>query len=110
MDTLYTFWQMIANTPWWVFVLFFYLLSIGFGATKPSNVPLNKLFIFPIVIIVLSIVSLYHTLPIITATEYGLWAITFLAGIAFGYLQYKLQGVKAIPGSKEVYIPGSWNL
>jgi Family of unknown function (DUF6622) len=45
----------LKGTPWWVYVLFIYLIYIGVQAMKPQKISINKLFILPLLFLAWSI-------------------------------------------------------
>jgi hypothetical protein len=52
--------QILAHVPWWVFVLFAYLVSRGIVARKPGETTLAKLAIIPAVLLLLGIGELWQ--------------------------------------------------
>lgn len=50
--------EMIKNTPFWVFVIFAYLIWIGLKDTKPQTNALPIFFIAPIILITLNILQI----------------------------------------------------
>jgi hypothetical protein len=71
--------QFISSTPWWVFVLFVYLVMKGWKARTPGDTTLPKMAIIPVVFTAWGLYDL--------VTLYGVTfetAITWLAGIAIG--------------------------
>ncbi|WP_072680032.1 DUF6622 family protein [Arcobacter sp. LA11] len=49
--------NIITNTPIWVFILFFFLLFLGFQQTKDKKISLKRLFILPIAMLFLSFIG-----------------------------------------------------
>jgi hypothetical protein len=99
--------QIIAGTPWWVWVLFLFLLWIGIRALKTSVAPFWRLLILPAVFFVWGIAGIATRYPI-TATSLGLWAVAFALGGGLGLLisaniavrADKTRGLIEIPGNK----------
>jgi len=81
MDSI---WQILTHTPWWVFVLFFYLLKVGIDATKPRVVSMKKLFILPAVFLAISINSLISSFSIGLLTL-AVYATSLAIGIIGGW-------------------------
>lgn len=102
-------WDIIAGTPWWVFVLLIYLIRIGYDATKPSIVELKKLFILPAVLIGLSAMGIY-TLTQHQPINLLVTIAALLFGIPLGWVHYKLLKIKAVPDKKQLHIPGTWSV
>lgn len=104
-----SFWEMVANTPWWVYLIFTYLIYISFLATKPRVISFRQLLILPSIFITLSIISL-STILQIDAYNIFLWSSALFLGIPLGWLQFFLQKIKAIKNESKLYIPGTWSL
>ncbi|PIQ42376.1 MAG: hypothetical protein COV52_05225 [Gammaproteobacteria bacterium CG11_big_fil_rev_8_21_14_0_20_46_22] len=79
MSAIETIKAFLLGTPWWVYLLFFYLIKQGIAATTTRTVSLKKLVILPIVLSVWSIIDLIkfsHVTP-------GLF-VMFMAGVVLG--------------------------
>lgn len=101
-------WETIANTPWWVFVIFFYLTWIGLLATKPSTIRINQLLIFSIIFFCGSMVCLltlqFHLITLL------FWLAALGIGIASGWLQFSFTKLTFLKNENKLQVPGSWNL
>lgn len=99
----------IANgIPWWVYVLFFYLLSIGLRATKTNVISLKRLFVLPILLVAMSI----HTL--LTAVQFNffnvaIWVITLIIGIYAGWQQVHARKMRVDKKQLLFEVPGTWS-
>lgn len=102
-------WEIAANTPWWVYLLFIYLVRMGFLARKPRTVPVRMLFILPSILIVFSIFSLYHIVQL-NAANLLIWLGAIFLGIGIGWLQYYSLRIKAVRNEEKLYVPGTWGL
>jgi len=102
-------WNILAETPWWVYVLFIYLIRLGIKATKPQTVPLKNLLLLPLAFFTLSCLSIYFSLKI-TALHIALWSLALLVGSFLGFLQGRLLKIKAIKHESQLHFPGSWSL
>jgi hypothetical protein len=101
-------WQIVAGTPWWVYVLFIYLMRLGFYATKSHIIPVKKIFIMPMIFLVLSIVSMFGMA--LNAFNLSIWVASILVGAVLGWLQYKALRIKAVKNKASLYVPGTWSL
>lgn len=100
--------EFLKGTPWWVFVLFFYLMFIGFGAVKPSVVSLIKLAILPVLFTALAI----HTLIVsfsINSTAILLLAAGLLLGSLVGLLIASGKDYKVDRQHLLILMPGNWS-
>lgn len=102
-------WEMAANTPWWIYVLFIVLVRFGFIATKPRLVPIKALIFLPSILIIFSLLSVYPIVGV-NGTNLLIWAGTILAGIAVGWFQYFCWRIKAVKEKQTLYLPGTWGL
>lgn len=105
----HSIWQVIANTPWWVFFLFVYLIRVSYVATKPRIIPLKSMLILPSIFVTLSIFGLAN---IIKLDSYNilLWLAALLVGSSLGWLQFYALKIKAIKEGNKIYIPGTWSV
>ena len=101
-------WEAIANTPWWVFVLFIFLVRIGLLARKPHIISMKQLLILPIMFFALSLVAIFNLK--FQTINLLLWAGAILFGIVLGWLHFRLLKISAIKEKAMLYVPGSWNV
>ncbi len=76
-------WDALANTPWWVYVLFYFFVSRGIKARRPAVVSPARLAVVPAIMMVWGGWSLATLFPV-TPLTLGSWAIALVAGTAFG--------------------------
>jgi hypothetical protein len=98
--------QILLHTPWWVYVLFGFILYVGIKATKMRSVPVRQLFIGPSIFTLLSIYILVgrigdHFLYIIP------WGIATIIGIAIGWLEMQRLNIMVDRKHHLLKIPGS---
>lgn len=75
--------KILKGTPWWVFVLFGYLVLKGIEALKPRVIDLKKLFILPLVFAIWGIHSLISS-KLHGATDFAIWFLAMAAGLFLG--------------------------
>jgi len=98
--------QILLPTPWWVYVLFAYILYVGIKATRMRSVPVLQLFIAPSIFTILSIHTLVgrisdHLLYIIP------WGIATAVGIAIGWIEMHRLNIIVDRKNHLLKIPGS---
>ena len=98
--------NILEGTPWWVYVLFIYLLSIGIKGTQPRGVPIKQMVLLPLI---LTAWSLYAFLDHLQG-RYEFLALWASAAFIGGYLA--LHWVKKLKLSVDkvkgiVYLRGS---
>jgi len=96
--------SIISGTPWWVWIIFAYILYLGFASTKPRIVWLPKLFIIPIILMSIKVNTLF------TAGNHILtyYALSALLGFVIGYLHTMRQNFEILKAQMSVRLEGSW--
>lgn len=88
------FTQIISNTPKWVFVLLFVLLALGILQMRTSTRSKNRVFIFPIVFLILSFAGVI--------SAFGMSAMP-IAAWAAGYIGLASLMGRGLAGSGNAY-------
>lgn len=102
-------WEIAANTPWWVYPFFFYLMHVGYRASKPRIVPIRQIFILPFIFVPLSL-SVFFIHSLATFQNIAIWFGACLVGTIAGWLQFNALKIKAIKNEAKLYVPGTWSL
>lgn len=102
----HSFWLMIATTPWWLYLLLYYLLSISFLATKPRLVNIKPMYYACMPLIIFTFIACYIAPPSHQALILAL--PLFLIGSLYGVTRAKWQGIRAVAELKRIFLPGSW--
>lgn len=101
------FWKAITGAPVWVYVLFVYLMIVGIKSTKPRVISLMRLFIIPIILILISFSNLiafkHNYFNII------LWTVLFLIGVSLGWWQIRWLPIKVDKKHWLVRTPGGYS-
>ena len=106
METLLiTLWY----TPWWVHVLFCFLVSVGVKASRTAVVIIQKMLIAPVVFTLLSLQSLYTHLDI-DLFVLTVYVLSSCAGILGGFLQVSMQSLRVDRERSLIEIPGTWSV
>lgn len=103
-----TIWQTAVHTPWWVYLLLLYLISIGIRASKTNIVLLKKLFIIPIIITFMSVHTLIASFAI-SAFTITTWSGAILIGTILGWLQIYRLTLKVDKQHALIQVPGTWS-
>jgi hypothetical protein len=97
--------EIIARTPWWVWLLFLFLLWIGVRALRPAVTPFWRLAILPAVFLAWGLQGLLTRYPI-GAFSLGVWLAAVAIGIAFGLLLVARIQLRADRAHGLVWLPG----
>ncbi|OGT63630.1 MAG: hypothetical protein A3E85_01595 [Gammaproteobacteria bacterium RIFCSPHIGHO2_12_FULL_45_12] len=99
-------WNTLANTPWWLYAAYFFMIRISFSSLKPQILALKSLIPFPILCALVSAITLFAT-PSFTSGRIAYWLTGVLTGMLLGSLQFRLMKIKAILHEPKIWIPGS---
>ncbi len=99
--------EILKGTPYWVFILFFVLLALGFNQSRPRTVGSKRVFILPICMIGLSIYGVYSafSLEMIAFTS---WSIGALISVGLGALLFSAKKTVFNEDTQSFSVPGSW--
>lgn len=98
----------LKNTPWWVYLLFGFILYKGIRSLKTRNVSLKKLFIVPSILIFIS----FHTILTQISLNFEnivLLLVSFFAGVAIGGWMIKNQDITIDKESELLRVPGGYS-
>lgn len=83
MNTVIAF---LSGTPWYVYLIFAYVLKVGVKCLNDQIVHRNKLLILPLVFVYLSLDTLLARIHV-TSISVSLWLVGMIVGTVFGWLQ-----------------------
>jgi len=98
-------WRILAGTPWWVWVLFAYLLSRGIRALKPSTGPLWRFAIIPAVFLAWGLANLVLSIGL-SELSVGAYLAALAVGCVAGWLSAIGQVVHVDRDRGVVTVPG----
>ncbi len=94
----------LEETPWWVFVVFFYLVVIGVKALQPSTVSIYRLIILPVILTVWGLVGIKWSLSPLLA-----WGVSVALGIGLGWLFVRKWKIRYDRRRATLHLPGTWS-
>lgn len=102
-------WEVIAETPWWFYLLFIYLLNIARLLSRTRIMPIKNLIIFPAIFFALSLIGIFFMIKL-NVQNILIYFEMLLLGSFLGWLHFRLQKIKALKNEAKLVIPGSWTL
>lgn len=103
------FWKAISGAPWWVYVLFVYLLSVGIKSTKPRTVSIKRVVLLPLLFLALSFYGLYQKLLLGLPSLVFLWVVFLAIGTYFGIKEVRSWKISKNLSKGEITIPGNYS-
>lgn len=97
--------QILNGTPWWVWVIFIYVMIVGIKALSPRVVSLYRLTLMPLIFVALSVHTLW-VLPL-NFMRIALFVIFVIAGIGIGFWQISRLFIEIDRNKKLLAVPGS---
>lgn len=104
MKIIYEFLQ---QTPWWVYLLFIYLIKVGISASKTKVVSIKRLAILPIIFTALSIHTMMTAFHV-TTDVFLVWLVSMLVGALFGYFLVYQHQFRVDKKHYLIELPGTW--
>ncbi len=99
-------WETLANTPWWIFVLFIFAFKLSLNARKPSTLPIKNLLITPIYCVFLGLITSFYLLhPSLLQLSNSLLGLAL--GFCFGWFQLSFHRPKLHPADQRITLNGS---
>jgi hypothetical protein len=100
-----SFFQIVLNTPLWVWPLMLFVLWLGWRGLQPRTLPVARLAVLPLVSVGTSLAGIAQSM------QPGLallgWAVALLAALPVGYLIGSRRAVRPLGGGR-IEIAGGW--
>ncbi len=103
-------WKIVSGAPWWVYVLFAYLVSIGIKSTKPRTVPVKRVVLLPLLFVAWSFYNLYTRLVLGYTSLFPLWVVFLAIGAYFGIMEVRDWKISKDRHKGEITIPGNYSM
>jgi hypothetical protein len=101
-----SFFQIVANTPLWVWPLMLFVLWLGLQGLRPRVIPVWRLAILPVVGLATSLGGIAQSAnPVWSATG---WALALLAFLPLGWAFGQSRPVRLHPEDGRLEIAGGW--
>lgn len=97
--------RILFKTPWWVYIVFIYLITRGIQATKDRILSLPQLFIIPCILLIINGLRLVKY-PL--WSTWGTYGAAIFLGMVVGSCIGSRQLIKVNTQEKTVILPGSY--
>jgi hypothetical protein len=104
-----SFWGVVTGAPWWVYVLFVYLVSIGIKATKPRTVSEKKLLLLPVIFLIWSVYGLFQKVLLGFHSLILIWVLFVSLGAYLGIKEVHSWKILRDKERGEITIPGNYS-
>jgi len=105
----HSFWDIVTGAPWWVYVLFFVLISQGMKATKPRTISIKRVVILPLLFLIWSIYGLFQKLQLGFFSLIPLWIVCIAIGTYLGIREVRSWKIKVDRKKEEITLPGNYS-
>ncbi len=96
--------RFLTDTPFWVYLLFLYLILRGIKARKPGEVTLGKLAIIPLIFTIMGLAEMQRLYGF-TLETVSHWLASLLAGTATGTRLISIKSTHRRPCSRSYPSP-----
>ncbi len=104
MDSL---WQALSGAPWWVYVLFIYLVILGIKSLQPRTIPFQRVVLFPVIFVAWSAYDIYTKVQLGLTSLIPWWLICLAIGAVLGYLEVRKWRFKIDKTKQTITVPGN---
>ncbi|MBX7147239.1 MAG: hypothetical protein K1X44_08020 [Alphaproteobacteria bacterium] len=101
--------QILIHTPWWVYLLFAFLMLRGIKASKTRITKLDRLFLLPVIFLFFSIHTLLSSVAL-TPFVIFLWVGGVMIGALIGWVYLYKQKISVDQKNRLLKLPGTWSI
>lgn len=103
------FWNIITGAPWWVYLIFIYLVSIGIKSMKPRTITIKRVILFPCIFVAWSFYNLYQKIILGFYSLALYWVIFLTIGAYLGVKEVCQWSIKKDISKESITIPGNYS-
>lgn len=100
-------WEIIAETPWWLYFLYLYLLWSASLSLKPQQILIKRLFYYPVLYLILILPLLLWQFGL-HLPSLSLLGASFLLGLPTGFIYCQFKKVHILYVEKSIVVNRSW--
>lgn len=101
-------WDILSGAPWWVYVLFIYLVSIGIKSMQPRTLSIKRVVLIPLLFVAWSLYSLYNKF-VGFPSLIPLWIISLILGSYLGVKEVRCWHFQKDRHKGLITIPGNYS-
>jgi hypothetical protein len=98
--------QIVTNTPLWVWPLMLFVLWLGWRGLQPRTLPPARLAILPLVSVGTSLAGIAQSMQ--PGLAFAGWAVALLAALPLGYAIGGRRAVRLRPEDGRLEVAGGW--
>jgi hypothetical protein len=102
-------WRIVGGAPWWVYVLFLYLVNVGVQSMKPRTVSIKRITLLPVFFLIWSCYGLYQKFLLGLFSLILLWVLFLAIGTYFGVKEARSWQISKNYLQGEITIPGNYS-
>ena len=103
------FWEIISGAPWWVYVIFIYLVIIGIKSIKPRTSSIIRVVLLPLLFVALSLYGLYQEVSLGFVSLIFVWIVFVGLGAYLGVKEVHSWKISKDRRKGEITIPGNYS-
>jgi len=109
METMENLGSFIKEIPWWVYIVFIYLVNVGIRAMRPRTIPISKVILMPLFFVCWSFYGLYGKLLLGFFSLIPIWFICLSIGAYLGVKEVQSWRYQVNHRKGEITIPGNYS-
>ena len=102
-------WQILSGAPWWVYLLFIYIIIVGVQSIKPRITSIKKIILFPLFFVAWSGYNLYRNVYLGYLLLIPCWIIFLSIGAYLGFKEVQSWHFEKNHLKRTLTIPGNYS-
>ena len=102
-------WLILSGAPWWVYLLFVYLVTVGVKSIQPRTVPVKRVILLPLLFVTWSFYNLYTRLVLGHMSLLLLWVVFLSIGAYLGIREVRNWKISINRNQHALTIPGNYS-
>ncbi|MCI0381522.1 MAG: hypothetical protein L0207_00495 [Chlamydiae bacterium] len=103
------FWEIISGAPWWIYLIFIYLVIIGIQSMKPRTISIKRVVLLPLLFVAWSFYGLYEKVLLGFSSLIFPWIIFLALGAYLGVKEVYFWHFHKDHQKGTITIPGNYS-